>query len=489
MSLIKTKSIQLGWDLTPTNNFTIYQPATPDGTFRIATGNAGSTTDIMTVSSTGSVTYAGTVSYSGLGFGTGSATAPSIFPNGDTNTGMYFPTAETIGFSTNGTERVRISSTGQVGIGKTPTTELDVNGNAAVSGAITATSINTLNTFGFKNKVINGAMMVDQRNGGSSVTVNNYGHYSVDRYALTSTNAGSPAGGVYTAQQSTTAPAGFTNSLSITVSTADASPAAGDTYRIQQGIEGYNVADLGWGTPNASTITLSFWVRSSLTGTFAGGIVNGSADRSYVFTYTINSANTWEYKTITISGDQNGIWNKTNGAGIYLEFDLGSGSAAHGTANAWQSGFCYATSSSTKLIATNGATFYITGIQLEKGSVATSFDWRSYNVEDFLCKRYYERLLASYSFSLHNPNGSYLVQAVGTWHFSVTKRTAPTVGYISGVAINYDRFGIGTINPSGTNFANSLTTSVNINPYFSSNLNQGERISMTSTLVEANAEL
>lgn len=114
MSLIKTKSIQLGWDLTPTNNFTIYQPATPDGTFRIATGNAGSTTDVMTVSSTGSVTYAGTVSYSGLGFGTGSATAPSIFPNGDTNTGLYFPTAETIGFSTNGTERLRIDSAGQL---------------------------------------------------------------------------------------------------------------------------------------------------------------------------------------------------------------------------------------------------------------------------------------------------------------------------------------------------------------------------------------
>lgn len=128
MSLIKTKSIQLGWDLTPTNNFTIYQPATPDGTFRIATGNAGSTTDVMTVSSTGAVTYAGTVSYSGLGFGTGSATAPSIFPNGDTNTGLYFPTAETIGFSTNGTERVRISSTGNVGINlQSPQFKLSAN--------------------------------------------------------------------------------------------------------------------------------------------------------------------------------------------------------------------------------------------------------------------------------------------------------------------------------------------------------------------------
>jgi hypothetical protein len=291
---------------------------------------------------------------------------------------------------------------------------------------------------GFKNRVINGNMVIDQRNNGASVTVNNNGFFSVDRFSLIATNAGSPAGGVFTAQRSTTVPTGFTNSLALTVTTADASPAASDSYRVQQGIEGYNIADLGWGAAGAATVTLSFWVRSSVTGTYAGGLVNAGTDRSYVFTYAVSAANTWEYKTVTIAGDTSGTWNTTNGAGIYLEFDLGSGSTYQGTADVWQAGFKYATSASTKLLATNGATFYITGVQLEKGATATSFDIRDYGRELMMCQRYFKQINGSSNFTafasgvVRNPATNF--RASMTY---MTMRVTPTITFGGAIYVAY----------------------------------------------------
>ena len=296
-----------------------------------------------------------------------------------------------------------------------------------------AQAANLPNTFGFKNRIINGAMVIDQRNAGASVSLSTGSlAYPVDRSGAIITQ-----GSGHTGQRSTVAPAGFVNSLLITVGTG-ASPTAGQISRIYQGIEGVNVADLGWGTANAQTITLSFWVRSSLTGTFAGGVYNGDSNRTYVFTYSISSANTWEQKTVTIAGDTSGSWNTGNGAGMYVNWDLGTGSTYQGTAGVWAAGAAWATSGSVKLAATSGATFYITGVQLEKGSTATSFDYRPYGTELQLCQRYYYRMTSvgiasTFAVGFNDSTTS----CVGTTFFPVTMRTAPSALEQTGTAGDY----------------------------------------------------
>jgi len=202
-------------------------------------------------------------------------------------------------------------------------------GNTATINSMTPTADSLQ---GFRNRIINGDMRIDQRNAGAAVTINSAAvTYSVDRWA----GYGQGSAGVFTLQQSTTVPTGFINSLKVTVTTADASIAASDFYTLQQRIEGFNVADLGWGTANAKTVTLSFWVRSSLTGTFSGALVGAAFARSYPFTYSISAANTWEQKTVTVAGDTSGSWVTNNGTGLVVYFDLGSGSDYEGTVNAW----------------------------------------------------------------------------------------------------------------------------------------------------------
>jgi hypothetical protein len=239
---------------------------------------------------------------------------------------------------------------------------------------------------GFKNRIINGAMVISQRNGTSSVSATSGGQYFLDRYSVNIS-----AGSKFTVAQSSTAPTGF-NSSSLITSSSAYSITSGDFFVYQQFIEGYNIADLGWGTASASTITLSFWVRSSLTGTFGGAVANSTnsvaANRSYPFTYTISSANTWEQKTVTIAGDTTGTWGTTNAGGIAVLFGLGVGSTYSGTAGAWAGVDYRSATGATSVVGTNGATFYITGVQLEKGSTATSFDYRPYGTELSLCQRY-----------------------------------------------------------------------------------------------------
>jgi hypothetical protein len=255
-------------------------------------------------------------------------------------------------------------------------------------GITQADQFNSDSTFGFKNRIINGAMVIDQRNAGASVTPAS-GDYTLDRW-----RAFSSAASKYSVQQnagSVTPPAGFTNYLGVT-SLAATSVGAGDYYFIAQYIEGFNSADLNWGTANAKTITVSFWVRSSLTGTFGGSILNATNSRSYPFSFTINSANTWEYETITIAGDTSGTWvGATNGVGLYLELSLGMGSTYSGTAGSWSGNQYWSTTGATSVVGTNGATFYITGVQLEVGSTATSFDYRPYGTEFSLCERYFQK--------------------------------------------------------------------------------------------------
>jgi hypothetical protein len=237
-------------------------------------------------------------------------------------------------------------------------------------------------SMGFRNRLINSNMVIDQRNAGAAVTTD--GAFPVDRWKQNMSG-----GGVISGQRSTVVPAGFTNSLGLTVSTADSSIAASDYY-LTQNIEGFNVGDLGWGTASAQTITVSFQVRSSVTGTYAVAFGNSAFNRLYVATYTVNSANTYETKTVTIPGDTSGTWLTDNGIGLRVYFDLGSGSNYNASSSgSWLgSGVGIRTSGTVNWIATSGATFYITGVQLEAGSVASPFERRDYGRELMMCQRY-----------------------------------------------------------------------------------------------------
>jgi hypothetical protein len=274
--------------------------------------------------------------------------------------------------------------------------------------------------YGFKNRIINGAMVIDQRNAGASITPTN-SQFTVDRWLCALTQSAK-----YTAQQnagSVTPPVGFANYLGIT-SLSAYSVLTGDTFFIRQNIEGFNTADLAWGTASAATVTLSFVVRSSITGTHSGSVMNYAGTRSYPFTFTVNSANTWETKSVTIPGDTTGTWNTNNSGGISLNFNLGSGSTFQGTAGAWAAGNLQGgATGSVSIVGTNGATFYITGVQLEKGSTATSFDVRPYGTELQLCQRYFE-VCRSFGATGYNTAGA----GVGcAYTFRVEKRATPTL--------------------------------------------------------------
>ena len=251
----------------------------------------------------------------------------------------------------------------------------------------TSDGVSSSGLYGFKNRLINSAMVIDQRNAGASVTPNN--SYTLDRWQGQNSQSSK-----YTVQQnagSVTPPSGFTNYLGVTSSSAY-SIVAGDYFAIRQAVEGFNIADLGWGAASASSVTLSFWVRSSLTGTFGGSLQNNGNVRSYPFTYTISSANTWEQKTLTIAGDTSGTWATNSSVGIWVILGLGVGSTYSGTASSWSTNNYISATGATSVVGTNGATFYLTGVQLEKGSTATSFDYRPYPIEFSMCQRYYQKV-------------------------------------------------------------------------------------------------
>ena len=288
-------------------------------------------------------------------------------------------------------------------------------------------SLNAPNTFGFKNRIINGGMVIDQRNAGASVTPT-ANAYTLDRWYAAMSQASK-----YSVQQTATAPEGFINSLKVT-SLSAYTVGASEYFQITQQIEGLNVSDLGWGTANAKTVTLSFQVYSSLTGTFGGAIANGAFNRSYPFSYSIPVANTWTTISITIAGDTSGTWLTTNGIGIYTMFSLGSGATVSGTSGAWVGGGYRSATGAVSVVGTSGATFYITGVQLEKGSTATSFDFRDYGRELAMCQRYYYRItnvLYGFGQTYWTTGGNILTQ------FPVPMRAAPSGLGQSGTAGHY----------------------------------------------------
>jgi hypothetical protein len=303
---------------------------------------------------------------------------------------------------------------------------LNVSNLAGPSNTGTAATLSSINggaISGARNRIINGDMRIDQRNAGASVTVGvgNGSLYFLDRFFAQNIGGSS----AFTAQRSALSPALFTNSTLITTTTSSA-PSAADSKLFSQYIEGFNVADFGWGTASAQTVTLSFWVRSSLTGSFGVGLANNAASRSYAAPYSIAAANTWEYKTIVIPGDITGTWATDNTTGLRLTFNIGSGSDWHQSTNAWgaSGGGRGAFSGVTSLLATNGATFYITGVQLEAGTVATPFERRSYGQELALCQRYYEKSQpVAFFYTFQIAASVYR----GGFRFTVPKRAAPNV--------------------------------------------------------------
>jgi len=323
-------------------------------------------------------------------------------------------------------------------------------------------------------------MVIDQRNAGASVTITTAAEFGVDRWRC---QAG--ANSKVSLQQnagSVTPPVGFSFYQGATSLSAYSVP-SNESFSIAQYIEGFNTADLQWGTANASTVTLSFWVRSSLTGTFSGALANSAVNRSYPFSYTISVANTWEYKTITIAGDTSGTWiGATNGVGIRIWINLGAGTTLSTTANAWAAGDYRATTGSVSVVGTNGATFYITGVQLEKGSTATSFDYRDIGTELFLCQRYYQR----------NFNPTYAgigtaSSAVVIPRFSVVMRAAPTVSALA--TANIDLFGVGSANASSTTFDSQSTTGFRAYYGGMSGSTFGQPGHLTNDAIQASAEL
>ena len=277
----------------------------------------------------------------------------------------------------------------------------------------------------FRNRIINGACVIDQRNAGASVTVTGDPTYTLDRWGGSCSVASK-----YSIQQnagSVTPPVGFTNYLGVT-SLSSYSVGSSDYFNLTQAIEGYNIADLGWGTANAKSITVSFWVYSSLTGTFGMSIRNSAVNRNYQAAYTISSANTWQQISITIAGDTSGTWLTTNGVGLRLGFGLGIGSTYSTTAGTWSAGNLFGLTGATSVVGTNGATFYITGVQLEVGSSATGYEYRQYGTELILCQRYFYQNTGSTAYAItQSNNGTNRLR--GSTSIPVVMRATPTLTF------------------------------------------------------------
>jgi hypothetical protein len=340
------------------------------------------------------------------------------------------------------------ATTGSISGANVSSTKLAFNPS---TGALTPTSLTPTNPlaeayggtgtttgyYGFKNRIINGAMVIDQRNSGSSVTITNTGAftYTLDRWAAIGSQASK-----FSVQQnagSVTPPVGFKNYLGVT-SLSAYSVGASESFRVIQCVEGFNTADLAWGTANAKTVTLSFQVYSSLTGTFGGSVRNQNNDRYYPFSYTISSANTWTSISITIAGDTTGTWETTNGTGIQIQWSLGSGSTVSGTAGVWGSTVYTSVTGATSVVGTNGATFYITGVQLEKGSTATSFDYRPYGTELILCERYYDT--SNNTLEIITPAGPFTMRFATIMRATPTLSTSQNTGSISDVSVQKGSF-------------------------------------------------
>jgi hypothetical protein len=344
----------------------------------------------------------------------------------------------------------KIELVSPVQVSNTFTATAGVNTNTL---AVNGNNISSTNSMMFRNRIINGDMRIDQRNNGASVTLADVA-FTLDRWNLEISQASKLS--VQRNAGAVVPPAGFTNYLGITTASAF-SISSGDSFNIRTHIEGFNVADLGWGTASAQTVALSFWVRSSLTGTFGGALRNADNNRSYPFSYTVSSANTWEQKTIVVPGDTSGTWNNTNGRGVTLIFGLGVGSSGSATAGVWAADNFQSATGAVSVVGTSGATFYITGVQLEAGSVATPFERRPYGTELALCQRYfYTTLIGGFVGTCLVSTGN---RIRGLGKYNVTMRAVPTITLGSSDIDNVGAFG----SPTADEITNEFLSRVVVN--------------------------
>ena len=364
---------------------------------------------------------------------------------------------------------------------------------ASLPLSVDSTALNIVDTapLSYRNRVINGDMRIDQRNAGAILNPVADGNFPVDRWkfqqSVASKFSAQQRNGVDTGAtnyEAGSSPTGFRNSIKMT-SLSSYSVLAGDYYLLAQPIEGFNSSDLNWGTANAQTITVSFWTKSSLTGTFGGAIENSAANRCYVFSYTISAANTWEQKTITIPGDQSGTWLTDNSVGLVLRFGLGVGSTYSGAAGSWGSTRYFSATGATSVVGTNGATFYLTGVQLEVGSKASAFERRPYSLELQMAQRYCEALnLAGFSISHGYDLADYRFRLI--MPFKVTKRATPIFTAISGAD---SRNNDGSQTPTFTGIsASGNTFAADFGAIYSSQRPNGEIHGLSGTTI-ASAEL
>jgi hypothetical protein len=288
------------------------------------------------------------------------------------------------------------------------------DGSGNVAGVA---SINGGQLGGFRNRIINGDMRIDQRfNGGNTTTVG----YTIDRWKYDATQSGK-----FTLARNfgtvNYASGGFPYVLGAQCASAY-SVLATDAFQIYQTVEGYNIQDFAWGTANAKTVTLSFWINSSQGGTIGGSIRNGAGNRSYPFLTPSLTAATWTKVSITIPGDTSGTWTTDSSLGLYVTFSLGAGANYSGTANTWAAGNYPSATGAVSVVGTTSATLFVTGVQLEVGSTATAFEQRPYQTELALCQRYYEKGRVQEYF----PAGG--TAYIGTSKpFAVVKRITPTI--------------------------------------------------------------
>jgi len=356
---------------------------------------------------------------------------------------------------------------------------MTIDGSLGVTFNDTSLQPAAASPYVLKNKIINGAMVIDQRNAGASVTPAS-GSYTLDRWIVETSQASK-----FSVQQNAAAvtpPTGFTNYLGVT-SLSSYTVLAGDYFLVEQRIEGFNTADLDFGKATAKTVTLSFWVRSSLTGTFGGVLQNAAGNRSYPFTYSIPTANTWTQISVTVAGDTSGTWvGATNGNGLTVYFGLGVGSTYNGTAGAWAGSLYLGATGATSVVGTNGATWYVTGVQLEQNTVATPFERRLYGQELANCQRYFSRLGAGASGSVFNATtGDFGIQ------FPVAMRTVPSVSHLA----NYTVLVIGVNNYTTTNTVINGASGVNglVARITSSGMTTGAAIIQTDNNIGLSSEL